>query len=221
MSKKKTDPKDIFKKFYEITGQDLPKPKDLSDDEKIILAYTLKHSGNSVASIAKYFGVSRPTIYSWVNKYVEETVSEIENKTYLDLFAEILTDLMSRRDIYRNIIADLNSPENTVEVDPATNLPVKKTTHLKNLAEVGRLARDYDSLIIDLMKHVGFIPKDDASSLFGTLKDRDPSNISEDKDLVEFSDEEVDELLLRKITKKGSPILGDTKLKKIKDEKLV
>lgn len=211
----------FFDRLYKISGKELPDPNTLTQDQKCGLAYHLVQAGENKTAVANYFGVSRPTIYAWLEKARSELLTEIENKTFSTLFADILSDLMSRRDLYRKVISNLTDNEDTIEIDPATGLPVKKTTHLRNLAEMGRLARDYDKIIVELMQYVGFIPRNDMGSLFTTLKERDPEVQNTEKDLIDYSDEEISMALLKKLTQKQEIVLGDTKLKKLKDTPLL
>ena len=94
-----------------------------------------------------------------------------------------------------------------------------KTSHLRNIAELGKLIRDYDKIILDTYYAVGLIPKQDPQGIYGKMSDRNVMK-EDDRDLIDYSDEEMAELLLDTLTKKQTK-LGDNALKSVKDEKVI
>lgn len=205
----------FFERFIKITGKDLPDPDSLLPDEKCALTHQLKMAGESMMAIANYFGVSRQSAYNWLNKAKDHRLIELENKSYLDIFVEKIYELETTRDKYRQMIETIRSGTDILEVDGKNG----KTSHLRNIAELGKLIRDYDKIILDTYYAVGLIPKADPQGIYGKMSDRNKL-MEEEKDLVDHTDEELSSLLLETLTKKKR-VLGGNALKSVKDEKVL
>ena len=140
---------------------------------------------------------------------------ELENKSYLDIFVEKIYELETTRDKYRQMIEAIRSGTDILEASGKSG----KTSHLRNIAELGKLIRDYDKIILDTYYAVGLIPKQDPQGIYGKMSDRNVMK-EDDRDLIDYSDEEMAELLLDTLTKKQTK-LGDNALKSVKDEKVI
>jgi len=209
----------FFKKYIEITKQDLPDPNTLSYDDRCLLAFQLDMIGESKTAIANYFGVTRPTVYTYLKKATDQKISELENQTYLDKTIQRLNELETQREMHRKTLESIRASAGT-EIDPVTGETIHKTSHLKPLAEIARLIRDYDKLIIDFEVMLGLLPKNNVTELFSRLSDKNPENQVDKDDLTELSDDKMTELLLNKL-KQVPPQLGNTTLKEVKDEKIL
>ena len=176
--------------------------------------------GETKTSIAKYFGVSRPTIYSWIKEANNERLTELENKTFQDKYIDRLNELEIKRDYYAREVEKIRKIGDTGEIDPVTGEAIIVTSHYKTMAEMARLVRDYEKAIIDLEIIVGIIPKNDPGQLFNTLGDYNPDMEKDQENLLELEEEEVSLILLNKLRQKQTK-LGDSILKKVKDEKII
>lgn len=211
----------FFERYSRIIGKELPDPSALTLDEKCLLASRLSSVGETKTSIAAYLGVSRTTVYTYLNRVIDQEIQELENKRYLEKYMERLNELEVQRDYYRRILETVRESGDYEEMDPKTGRMIPKTSHLRNLAEVGRLVRDYDRMILELEQVVGFIPKHNPSELFTTLTEYDPKT----KDLASvevdlLSESEIEEILMTKLQKRP-PKLGKNALSELKDEKLI
>jgi predicted DNA-binding protein YlxM (UPF0122 family) len=179
-------------------------------------------SGESMIAIADYFEVSRQTAYNYHNKAKNERLAELENKTYLDIFVDRLHELEAQRDVYRKLVERIQSGHDLgeEELDPRTGEVKVKTSHLRNISEIGKLIRDYDKLILDLEYAVGLIPKNNPDSIYGKVSDRNPESHQDEKSLIDLNDDELSQKLLDTLTKKMYQV-GDNTLKNIKDEKVL
>jgi hypothetical protein len=211
----------FFERFAKITGKDLPAPESLTLEHKCALTHQLRLSGESMIAIADYLGVTRQTAYNYYNKAKNERLMELENKTYLDYFVDRLHELEAQRDRYRIIIEDIvSNGDGPEEIDPDTGRIIPKTSHMRNINELGRLVMSYDKLILDMEFAVGLIPKNDPESIYGKLSDRNPDNDRENKEMIDMSDEELSTKLLNTLVGSRAK-LGGNVLKTIKDEKVI
>ena len=212
----------LFDRYANISGRDLPVPESLTPQEKYALTASLRMAGESMMAIAKYFGVSRQTAYNYFNKSKEERLSDLESKTYLDIFTDRLFELEEQRDIYRKTIERIRiGGEDQDEVDPRTGEVRPKTSHLRNISELGKLVLSYDKMIIDLEYAVGLIPKNNPEGIYGRLSDRNPNSEDVTKHLYEMNDEEISNVLLDKLMEKKSGSFGGNALKSIKNENIL
>jgi len=209
----------FLKKYSELSGKALPDPETLELNDKCLLAFQLEMAGETKTAIAKYFKVSRPTIYSYIKKAHDERISEMENQTYLEKAIQRLNELETQREQHRKVLEDLRNSGGS-EIDPVTGEEIVKTSHLKIYAECARLIRDYDKLIIDFEVMLGLLPKNSPSELYSTLSEKNPEHHTDSDDLSQLQDSEISALLLNKLKQKP-PQLGNTILKEIKDEKIL
>ena len=210
----------FFKNYHELSDSDLPDPNELSLDDKCILCRQLVSIGESKAAISRYFGKSRPTIYAWLKRANDERLSELENKTFQDKYIDRLNELEIKRDYYAREVEKIRKIGDEGELDPVSGEMIVNTSHYKIMAEMARLVRDYEKAIIDLEIIVGVIPKNDPGQLFNSISDYNPELETDKENLLEMEDEEVSMMLLNKLRQKQTK-LGDTILKKVKDEKII
>jgi len=189
------------------------------DYPELVLA--LCNAGHKKSHVAALLNISRRTVYNYLNKARDSVKEELENVKYIDIFVEQLSILEDRRD---SLLRDANlisvaGKRNTYDEDG--NL-IKKTGSTRDYTEVMRLVRDYDKMIIDLKKSVGMIPVNQPDNIYSNMRDRNPDNkeVSE-SEVLEMNSEELQKQLLKKLQHKAPPLQQETKLKQLKDEKVL
>lgn len=189
---------DLFKNFREITGKNLPCPKNLSLDEKAALVHQLKMAGENMTAIANYLGVSRKYAYDLLKKANQERLEELECQTYTSNFVSLLHDLEATRDLHRKRVSKLHKIIENGWINPDTGEKIEKTGLNRDLSEAARIVRDYDRLIIDVQKMAGVLP-DKNPNPYGTLRDKAPKEVSDVKELRDRASDELIEMLLNKL----------------------
>jgi hypothetical protein len=213
---------DFLKTFFKITGHNLPDPSTLKKtEEKVALATHLRNAGEDVKAIAMYFSCHPSYIYQLLAKGRESRMSELECQTYKDHFLETVYKLEADIDMYKKVQAGLRSGYKVEELDGDGNkVEVKKKGSIRDFKDVGSLIFSLQKELINLKKHVGILPSAQAESLHSTLQDADPSNNEEDVSLKEKNTEDVQALLMAKLSQRN-PSIQESVLKKIGDDSIL
>jgi len=196
----------IFDSYRDVTGKELPDPVHLAPNEKMVLAYFLTENGESKVAVARFFNVSRQTIYDWRARILQEEIMELECKTQLELFAEELCNLKNTRDEIKKQANKLKNSDS-------------KTENNRGYAEMLRALHNYDKLIIELYTKTGLIATNDSFAPDSTIKSRSGED-SANAELDELNSEELTNRLVGLLTKK-TPCLLRTPLKDAKDNLVI
>lgn len=203
------------------TGISMPDFSLLPKDQLYELVKVLKHSGQRMADISRLLKVSPKTAYNYLHKAHQGMIDELETKKYIDIYTEQLDELEARRDKFLReaiIIKDSGIRE---DIDSTTGEKVMRQGYTRDYIELMRLVRDYDKLIIDLKKSVGFIPVQNPDQIYSQISDKNPdTHQSNEDDILEMNTPELQKLLLEKLQGK-SPSLGGNALKAIQDESIL
>lgn len=203
------------------TGITMPDFKDMPKDELFDLVKNLKHSGQRMADIARLIGVSRKTAYNYLYKAHQSVIDELETKKYIDIYTEQLDELEARRDKYLREAMIIQDSGRREDVDPVTGVKTVRQGYTRDYIELMRLVRDYDKLIIDLKKSVGFIPVQNPDQIYGRISEKNPeTHENSDEDILEMNTPELQQLLLKKLQGKAPP-LGGNALKAVADQQIL
>jgi len=215
--------RDIFEEIERLTNMSPIDASRLASEDLPEVVRRLKNAGHRMTDIAKYIGKSRRQTYNYLKKAKDGLVEELENKKYLDIFVDTLDELESRRDQFlREADMISRAGEREGQLDENGD-PIQRRGSTRDYAELCRLIRDYDKLIIDLKKSVGFIPTaSESNNLYTTLGDKNPDNFeSTDNDPVELNTAELQQALLHKLQNKAPRLSSGSPLKDKQDENIL
>ena len=219
MAKKLTNPKFLsdLKKFT----KDLPDPSDLDTSDKIHLTLRLRGLGCPVRDIATYLGCNASYVYRLIEKSHDDAIKSLEEKTFLSHFVERRESILSQIDYYKQVQAGIREkPKALQEKDENGNyIDDGKSGSIRDLKDIGSLIVTLEKMLISLDQVAGILP-DKNTSAYGTLSDARVDNSQNENDPSQMNDDQLTELLLRKLTQ-GAQSLQNTSLAHTKDDPIL
>lgn len=211
---------EFYKQLRNITGEELPNASKLPTQKKAAIAQHFRDRGWKVAEIAEHLECSAKYVYDLLKKDTEELISELECRTYLENYANIRKMLMHEIDYHKKCLEDLRAGYMVVKKDKDGNdVEVNQKGSPRDHVERSRIVMKYQEMLIRLEKDMGTLPVAGTKSVYGALKDQSPED-QKDETLLDMNDEDINKLLLAKLSGATSTVRPKT-LKEMKNEKML
>ena len=146
------DPQDQFKTEFPTTPEQI---KQLTSQEKIRLAISLRRQGYNVEEISKHLHVCKKTVYNYLNKAREHRLEELESCKSIDVLIENLDSIESLEQLCMKFALDMADEK---RLDPLTGEIIPKRGSPRDRAEMLRLVRDFVKMRVDLLQKSGVLP---------------------------------------------------------------
>jgi len=163
-------------------------------DVKMRKAYELHElQGIPVFSIAKALGVSKSTIYNWLQEKKREFRETLETQSKADIISESLQFLQNLK-LMALYEATQGNPDEDIEVAKSGLVKRKKSDYKRKL-DFWILAKNIEGMKLDLMKDTGILPKV-LEHIYRTISEErmEASTVEVES---ERSEEEIQESIIR------------------------